>query len=163
VGRTTVAVNLAAVAARPGVPTLLVDADPLGSVIAALNLPAHADRLRLHDAGVDSNAVLIRAPPAHLDMLALTLRATAPGHHALPDFRRLLDDGYFRDRYRWALLDGPAGAAGEAPRQLLRACDELLIVLRAEPLPYRTLPAYLRLVRQVQSEGAKFQTRGLLL
>ena len=44
VGKTTTAINLACAAARAGTPVLLVDADPLASVAAALNLTSHANR-----------------------------------------------------------------------------------------------------------------------
>ena len=163
-GTTTTAVNLAAAAARSGTPVLLVDADPLGCVVALLNLQPHPDAQQLAEAGVAHRVKWLRAPATNLDVLALapTDLSTAVGD--IPELLRLLDDGFFRDRYEWAVLDGPPGAWGETPRQLLSACDDLLLVLRAEPMAYRTLPPMLRLVRRVQSEsGAAQNLRGILL
>jgi len=46
---------------------------------------------------------------------------------------------------------------------LLAACDDWLLVLRAEPLGFRTLPALLQLVRQTQATTTAGQLRGILL
>src|SRR5207249_1723617 len=86
----------------------------------------------------------------------------APETDALADTLRLLDGDYF-GRYRCVLFDAPPAATGEGPRKLLRAADELVVVLRAEPLAYRTLPKYLAVVRTVEAAGARVRMRGLLL
>src|SRR5204863_3783750 len=119
-----------------GTPVLLVDADPLGCVVAALNLQDHPDAQQLRDAGLDGVATWRRAAVPNLDVVALAPTDYAAATQGIPDLLRRLDADLVRDRYEWAVVDGPPGAWGETPRQLLRACDELLLVLRAEPLAY---------------------------
>src|SRR4029077_3159132 len=41
--------------------------------------------------------------------------------------------------------------------------DEVIAVLRAEPLSYRTLPGYLELIRDARANGSGGWARGLLL
>src|SRR5439155_5692455 len=71
-----------------------------------------------------------------------------------------------RDRWRWAVLDAPAAAApaGLSPAaKLLAACDEFLLVLPGEPLALRSLPAFLRFVKEVQDSGSRAKMRGIVM
>jgi chromosome partitioning protein len=51
VGKTTTAVNIAAALGQRGVKTLLIDADPQGSVRYGLGMHAPEDRRHAYDAG----------------------------------------------------------------------------------------------------------------
>src|SRR5437867_8574044 len=70
VGKTTTAVNLAAATALSGARVLLVDADALGSVGAALNLAGHAKRRQLREIGLDLNGTLCCDVVPGLDVLS---------------------------------------------------------------------------------------------
>src|SRR5262245_8073599 len=70
VGKTTTALNLAAVAAQSGGRVLLVDADPVGGVGAALQLSKHQDRQRVREVGIDHESSLFRNVLPGLDVVA---------------------------------------------------------------------------------------------
>jgi hypothetical protein len=52
---------------------------------------------------------------------------------------------------------------GEWPRHLLCQCDEWLLVMRAEPVAFRTLPLFFETVKAVQQEDSGATLRGILL
>src|SRR2546421_1314275 len=70
VGKTTTSINLAAAAAQAGVRVLLLDADPLSCISAALNLPQHPRRQSLTQAGVDLPGVLVSGVIPGLDVVS---------------------------------------------------------------------------------------------
>lgn len=153
VGKTTTALNLAAAAARSGRHALILDADPFGGVAALL-----AGGGRSHEAagrwsawtaalpGVDVIAVAHGEPPTEEDWRAVLTYLSATG----------------RGRYDVAFFD-TVSSADLRSSVVLAACDELLLVMRAEPLAYRTLPAVLRAVRDARLEGITPHFHGILL
>jgi chromosome partitioning protein len=144
VGKTTTAVNLAAAAARAGTKTLLVDADPQGSVATALGLepsPGLAAWL-LKDAKFDD--AVARGSRENLDVLATgdqllaaedALREKSPEKRIRRLARRfatLEDEGYGA-----IVLDCPP-AAGLILENVYQAADELVLPAK---LDFLSLPA----------------------
>src|SRR5262245_3330362 len=66
-------------------------------------------------------------------------------------------------RYRWIIIDSPPILAGDMLRRLMMFCDDLMLIIRAEPMAYRTFPFFLQLIKQVQAAGGTLQMRGILL
>src|SRR5262245_33446865 len=69
VGKTTTAINLATAAAQAGVPVLLVDTDPLGSVAASLNLGTQPSQ-DLRSVGPDCDGTIWANVAPGLDVAA---------------------------------------------------------------------------------------------
>ena len=141
VGKTSAAVNLAALAAREG-RALLIDLDPQGSATWALGV---GDRVP----GGASRIALDQAPGA-------AFPTTTPGLEVVPaDFSlRRLDNrlaGVRRPRrrlrrtierlgegYEWIIIDCPPGIA-LSTEGVLRAADLLVVPVEPAPLPMRGL------------------------
>lgn len=160
VGKTTTAVCLASWAAR-NARVLLVDGDPAASVEAALNLggknlgrPLELEGLgpvgRLHCGVAPGFDVLLpsREGPAsegNLDVILTSLSST-------PSL----------SCYDVVVVDAPP-FLGAWSQFLLHLCNELVLVLRAEPLAYRTLPAYLEALKAARKHAPHLAFRGVLV
>src|SRR5436190_729749 len=70
VGKTTSSINLAAAAAMAGARTLLLDADPLGSITTSLSLAHHPERQSLRAASARLSGVLVGNVIPGLDILS---------------------------------------------------------------------------------------------
>jgi chromosome partitioning protein len=161
VGKTTTSINLAAATALAGARVLLVDADPLSNISSALNLPGHPRRQSLRQAGADVPGVLYQGIVPGLDVIS----PYEEGGCSDEDFNELL--GLFstatvEEGYGCLILDAPP-FMGANPAQLLGVCDEYLLVMRAEAMAYRTLPAFLELVQRSRRAGHPITMRGILL
>jgi len=141
VGKTTTALNLAACAAAHG-PTLLIDTDPLGSVAAALG---RTDSGEPHAGGQ-----LLRDIRPGLDLLELEEGL------ARLDWEELRPGGYSQ-----VLVDSQP-YFGLRSRLLLEACAEVVLVMRADALSYRSLPGFLRVLGSVRQQGHELSLRGVL-
>src|SRR5439155_10365217 len=52
---------------------------------------------------------------------------------------------------------------GDQMHKLLAFSDDLLLIIRAEPMAYRTLPVFLQMIKSAQHAGSSIQMRGILL
>ncbi|HEY7314975.1 MAG TPA: ParA family protein [Gemmataceae bacterium] len=161
VGKTTTSMNLAAAAAAGGTRILLLDADPLSNISSALNLAEHPHRQSLRQAGIELPGVLVTNLVAGLDILS----PYEEGRCSDDDLDRLLralDTPAARGCYGCLIVDVPP-FLGANPAQLISSCDEYLLVMRAEAMAYRTLPAFLELVQRSSRDGHAIQLHGILL
>ena len=162
VGKTTTAINLATAAAQTGVPVLLVDTDPLASVAASLNLAAHPYTDNLRDLGFDLDGTLWQNVIPGLDVVSPAGDGVSFVQEVDVFLRQLASRPGSR-RYRWMMIDSPPLIAGDQLHKLLAFSDDLMLIIRAEPMAFRTLPAFLQLIKTVQSHGGTVQMRGILL
>jgi chromosome partitioning protein len=161
VGKTTTSMNLAAATALTGTRVLLLDADPLSNVSTALNLAEHPNRRSLRQQGIDLPGVFVPNVVAGLDVFS----PYDEGRCADEDFARLLRvmaESGPQQCYGCMIVDVPPFLGGN-PAQLLGSCDDFLLVMRAEALAYRTLPAFLELVQRSSPAGHVLPMRGILL
>jgi chromosome partitioning protein len=160
VGKTTTSINLAAATAMTGARVLLLDADPLSSISIALNLAEHPRRQPLRQADIDLPGMLVSDVIPGLDVLS-PYDGGGCSDDEMDGLVALLATPAFQKRYGCLIVDTPP-FLGANPRQLLATCDEYILVMRAEPLASRTLPAFLKLV---QRDGAAHapRMRGIVL
>lgn len=161
VGKTTTSMNLAAAAAQSGTRVLLLDADPLSNIGTALNLAEHPQRQLLRETGIDLPGLWVPNLVPGLDVLS----PYGGEHCSDAEFERLLRavaTPTMRQVYGCLIVDVPPFMGGNAA-QLLHSCDEFLLVMRAEAMAYRTLPAFLELVQRSSRDGQALPMRGILL
>lgn len=160
VGKTTSSINLAAATATAGARVLLLDADPLSSISNTLNLAVHAHRQTLRSIGIDLPGVLVHEVIPGLDVLS-PYEDGGCSDDELDEVLALLSTVVFTEHYGCLVVDTPP-FLGANPGQLLATCDEFVLVMRAEPMASRTLPAFLELVQRSRSRNP-IQMRGILL
>ena len=160
VGRTTTSINLAAAAALAKTRVLLLDADPLSSVSAALNLENHPGRRLLREAGFDLPGALVCDVLPGLDVLS-PYESGACSDADFDCLLHLFEAPQFQASYGCLIVDAPP-FLGTNPAQLVGACDSLIVVMRAEPTAHVTLPALLELVQRARGVRS-VKTHGVLL
>lgn len=161
VGKTTSSINLAAAAAAAGARVLLLDADPLSGVSLTLNLADHPGRRQLRADGIDLPGALCPDVVPGLDVLS-PYGDGACSDEEFDELLRLVTSPVPGRGYGCLIVDSPP-FMGANPGQLLGSCDDLILVMRAEPMAYRTLPAFLELVQRSRRNGRGVQMRGILL
>jgi len=160
-GKTTTAINLAAVFAHRGLRTLLVDMDPQSHCATGLGVPDEQIKMSVGDAllKADSEDLDIASHvwevAGNLDLLPSTMRlagleAPGGGLHELPDRDRRLAILLARldDRYDRCLIDCPP-AIGLLTFNALRASREALIPVETGFFSLRGAEKQWRTIRQL--------------
>jgi chromosome partitioning protein len=160
VGKTTTSINLAAASALAGARVLLLDADPLSSISASLSLSRHPQRQTLRQVGIDLPGVLVCNVIPGLDVLS-PYEDGGCSDDELDHLLALLGTPACQECYTTLIVDTPP-FLGANPGQLLETADEFVLVMRAEPLASRMLPAFLELVQRSRGEPG-IQLRGILV
>lgn len=169
VGKTTVSINLAHAFARSGRRTLLVDADPQGSV--GLSLTRQSRTLSgFFDAIADPNFPLQQlVVPTRLETLSLVpagqssdyeLGGGAVGislHRVRTFFRMASSEGF-----DVCIIDTAAGLFG-VTADVLSASDAVMVPQQAEPLGVRSVPKMLEALTRMRVVNPRLNVLGVVM
>jgi len=169
VGKTTVSINLAHSFARAGVRTLLVDADPQGSV--GLSLTRQSRLLTgfydyLADPGIPLDRLIV---PTRLETFSLVASGQASDYEAggagmgahLARVRAFLRSVAARG-FDLCLIDTAAGLFG-VTGDVIASSDAIMIPQQAEPLGIRSVPKLLEGLNRLRVMNPRLTVLGVCL
>lgn len=168
VGKTTVSINLAHAFARAGVRTLLVDADPQGSV--GLSLTRQSRLLAgfydyLADPGLPLDRLIV---PTRLETFSLVASGQASDYEAgggmgahLARVRAFLRSVAARG-FDLCLIDTAAGLFG-VTGDVIVSSDAIMIPQQAEPLGIRSVPKLLEGLSRLRVMNPRLSVLGVCL
>jgi chromosome partitioning protein len=168
VGKTTVSINLAHAFARAGVRTLLVDADPQGSV--GLSLTRQSRLLTgfydyLADPGIPLDRLIV---PTRLETFSLVASGQASDYEAgggmgahLARVRAFLRSVSARG-FDLCLVDTAAGLFG-VTGDVISSSDAIMIPQQAEPLGIRSVPKLLEGLNRLRVMNPRLSVLGVCL
>jgi chromosome partitioning protein len=169
VGKTTVAINLSHAFARYGQRTLLIDADPQGSV--GLSLTRQSRLLEGFYDLVDNPARRLTevVVPTRMETLSLIPAGQASayevgsGEMEVPQARlhEILREAEVAG-YDVCIVDTAAGLFG-VTAEILRASHAVLVPQQSEPLGIRSVPKMLEALMRMRTANPRLQILGVLL
>ncbi|MBK1881731.1 ParA family protein [Luteolibacter pohnpeiensis] len=167
-GKTTLSINLAHAFARVGVRTLLVDADPQGSV--GLSLTRQSRLLTgfydfLADPGIPLDRLVV---PTRLETFSLVASGQASDYEAgggmgthLARVRAFMRNAALRG-FDLCLIDTAAGLFGVSG-DIIASSDAILVPQQAEPLGIRSVPKLLEGLNRLRVMNPHLTVLGVCL